>query len=86
MNEITEGLNEKGAVSRKPKGSLSRFDLAVGQTLYRLMRNRLGTLRLQNPDPEGMTDLSTWSLMPQDMIQVSGVHRAIWGLKKVMRN
>ena len=63
-------------------GPRSGFALAAGQTLYRLMRNRLGTLWLQDPGPEGMTDHSTGCLMLQDMIQVRGIHRAIWRLNK----
>jgi len=54
---------------------------AAEQTLYRLMGNRLGTLWLRNPGSEGIADHSTECLMPQDMIQVRGIHRAIWGLK-----
>ena len=55
-------------------------DFDSEQTLYRLMRNRLGTLRLQNPGSEGMADHSTGGLMLQDMIQVRGPRRAIWSL------
>jgi len=58
----------------------SGFALAAGQTLYRLMRNRLGTLWLQTPGSEGLADHSTGCLMLQDMLQVRGIHRAIWRL------
>ncbi len=62
------------------KSSLDAVRLAAEQTLYRLMGNRLGTLWLRNPGSEGIADHSTECLMPQDMIQVRGIHRAIWGL------
>ncbi len=64
---------------------LDAVRLASGQTLYRLMNNRLGTLQMMwsiNPGSEGMTDHSTECLMPQDMIQVRGIHQAIWGLNR----
>ena len=62
------------------RSSLDAVRLAAEQTLYRLMNNRLGTLWLRNPGSEGIADHSTECLMPQDMIQVRGIHRAIWGL------
>jgi hypothetical protein len=55
----------------------SDFASAAGQTLYRLMGNRLGTLWLRNHPGSD----STGCLMLQDMIQVRGTHRAIWRLK-----
>jgi len=45
---------------------LDAVRLAAGQTLYRLMNNRLGTLQMMwsiNPGSEGMTDHSTGWLM-----------------------
>jgi len=47
------------------------------QTPYRSTNNRLGTLWLRNPGSD-----STGCLMPQDMLQVRGIHRAIWRLNK----
>ncbi len=47
-----------------PRSTLARR--AAGQTLYRLMRNRLGTLQVvwsTNPGSEGLTDHSTRWLM-----------------------
>jgi len=64
------------------RSSLDAVRLAAEQTLYRLMNNRLSTLWLRNPGSEGIADHSTECLMPQDMIQVRGIHRAIWGLKR----
>jgi len=46
--------------------SLDAVRLATGQTLYRLMNNRLGSLQVVwslNPGSEGMTDHSTGFLM-----------------------
>ena len=46
--------------------SLDAVRLASGQTLYRLMNNRLGTLQMMwsiNPGSEGLTDHSTGWLM-----------------------
>ncbi len=48
------------------KSSLDAVRLAAGQTLYRLMNNRLGTLQMMwsiNPGSEGLTDHSTRWLM-----------------------
>ena len=45
---------------------LDAVRLAAGQTLYRLMNNRLGTLQMMwtlNPGSEGLTDHSTGWLM-----------------------
>ncbi len=45
---------------------LDAVSLAAGQTLYRLMNNRLGTLQMMwsiNPGSEGLTDHSTRWLM-----------------------
>ncbi len=45
---------------------LDEVRLAAGQTLYRLMNNRLGTLQMMwsiNPGSEGLTDHSTRWLM-----------------------
>ena len=50
------------------------------QAPYRSTNNRLGTLWLRNPG----SDL-TGCLMLQDMIQVRGIHRAIWRLKSDLR-
>ncbi len=48
------------------KSSLDAVRLTSGQTLYRLMNNRLGTLQMMwsiTPGSEGMTDHSTRWLM-----------------------
>jgi len=48
------------------KSSLDAMRLAAGQTLYRLMNNRLSTLQVVwsiNPGSEGLTDHSTGWLM-----------------------
>jgi len=56
--------------AKAPRGQVSppldAVRLASGQTLYRLMNNRLGTLQMMwsiNPGSEGMTDHSTGWLM-----------------------
>lgn len=51
-------------ISGGPRSTLAR--LAAGQTLYRLINNRLGTLQRMwsiNPGSEGLTDHSTRCLM-----------------------
>jgi len=53
-------------LKNKGESSLDAVRLASGQTLYRLMNNRLGTLQMMwslNPGSEGMTDHSTGFLM-----------------------
>ncbi len=75
-------VNTVGKMLWGLKSSLDAVRLAARQTLYRLMRNRLGTLWLQTPGSEGLADHSTGCLMLQDMLQVRGIHRAIWRLNK----
>ncbi len=53
-----------------PRSTLAR--LAAGQTLYRLLNNRLGTLWLRNPGSEGIEEHSNECLMPQDMPKSEG--------------
>ena len=60
--------------------------VAAGQTLYRLMGDRLGPLLVvwsTNPGSEGLTDHSTGGLMLHHPghAQVIGTHQAIWRLK-----
>jgi len=56
----------KITLGKQKVSSLDAVRLASGQTLYRLMNNRLGTLQMMwstNPGAEGMTDHSTRWLM-----------------------
>ena len=65
---------------------LDAVRLAAGQTLYRLMNNRLGSLQMMwslNPGSEGLTDHSPGCLMLHHSRAYLSqrIHRAIWCLK-----
>ncbi len=83
--DIGDDTNERSeAVNRTVEGKVLARGLAAGQTLYRLMGDRLGPLLVAwstNPGSEGLTDHSPGGLMLQHPghAQVIGTRQAIKG-------